>query len=47
MSYFTESEIEDILKKIIIEQGLDKDCSDFINNDIFWFGEELVKEVVG
>jgi hypothetical protein len=46
MSYFSESEIEDILKKIIIEQGLDKDCSDFINNDISWFGEELAKEVL-
>lgn len=44
-SFFSESEIEDILKKILIERN-ETDCSDYINGDIEWFGEELVKEVV-
>ena len=45
LSFFSESEIEDILKKILLERNM-VDCSDYIENDKSWFGEELVKEVI-
>lgn len=44
MSFFTVSEIESILKDILIEKGLN-DCSEYINGDLEWFGEEFLKEV--
>jgi hypothetical protein len=44
--FFTEGEIESILKGILVERGL-TDCSEYINDDIDWFGEELIKEVIG
>ena len=44
-SIFDVSEIETILKNYIKENCPDVDCSEFIDSDISWFGEQLVKEV--
>lgn len=41
---FSQSEIEYILKTEL-KKSKSIDCSEYIKNDIEWFGEELVKEV--
>lgn len=42
---FDENEIEMILKEHIKDKCPDIDCSEFIDSDISWFGEQLAKEV--
>lgn len=44
MSMFSVTEIESILKNILIERGL-TNCQEYINVDVEWFGEQLVKGV--
>lgn len=42
---FEPSDIEAILIKHIKTNCPDIDCSEYIDNDISWFGEQIVKEV--
>lgn len=44
-SLFDVSDIEQILKEYILAKRKDVDCSQFIDNDISWFGEKLKREV--
>jgi hypothetical protein len=44
-SLFEPSDIEAILIKHIKTNCPDIDCSKYIDNDISWFGEQIVKEV--
>lgn len=44
-SLFEVSDIEQILKEYIIDRWHDVDCSQFIDEDISWFGEKLAEEV--
>lgn len=44
-SLFCDSDIEDILVEHIKERMPDVDCSRYIDEDISWFGEQLLKEV--
>ena len=42
---FDASDIEQILKEFIRDRWQDVDCSQFIDEDISWFGERLAEEV--
>ena len=44
-SLFDVSDIEQILKEYIREKWKDVDCSQFIDEDIQWFGEKIAEEV--
>ena len=44
-SLFDASDIEQILVEHIKKRCPDIDCSEFIDSDISWFGENLTKEV--
>ena len=44
-SLFDVSDIEQILKEYIREKRKDVDCSQFIDEDIQWFGEKISEEV--
>ena len=44
--FFTSSEIEHILKSILLENKK-IDCSEYINEDIVWFAEQLAKKKEG
>lgn len=44
-SLFDVRDIEQILKEYIRDKWQDVDCSQFIDEDISWFGEMLSKEV--
>ena len=44
-SLFDVSDIEQILKEYIREKWKDVDCSQFIDEDIQWFGEKISEEV--
>jgi hypothetical protein len=44
-SLFDSADIEQILKEYVRERCADVDCSQFIDDDISWFAEMLVKEV--
>jgi hypothetical protein len=44
-SLFSESEIEEILFEYVKANSRDFDCSSFIDEDPFWFGERLAEEV--
>ena len=45
LTLFDKAEIESILYNHIKERCPDIDCSDFIDSDTSWFGEQLAKEV--
>lgn len=44
-SLFDVSDIEQILKEYIRDKWKDVDCSQFIDEDIQWFGEKISEEV--
>ena len=44
-SLFDVSDIEKILKEYIRDKWKDVDCSQFIDEDIQWFGEKISEEV--
>ena len=44
-SLFNVADIERILKEYVLERLRDVDCSQFIDEDISWFGEKLAEEV--
>ena len=44
-SLFDVADIERILKEYVLERLHDVDCSQFIDEDISWFGEKLAEEV--
>ena len=44
-SLFDVSDIEQILKEYIRDKWKDVDCSQFIDEDIQWFGEKIAEEV--
>ncbi len=44
-SLFDVGDIEQILKEYIRDRWQDIDCSQFIDEDISWFGERLAEEV--